>query len=116
MASLFESRREQMFPKLTPGQIARLEPHGRRIRTTAGQVLSEPGQGHRDLYVVLSGSLEILRPGLSGELPITVEVAGEFTGEMSTLRGLGGFTRVRVREAGEILAITESQLRTIVQT
>jgi thioredoxin reductase (NADPH) len=116
MATLYESRREQMFPKLTAEQIARLEPHGRRIRTTAGQVLSEAGEGHRDLQVVLSGSLEILRPGMQGEVPITVAVPGDFTGEMSTLRGLGGFTRVRVAEAGEMLAITESQLRTVVQT
>jgi thioredoxin reductase (NADPH) len=116
MASLYESRREQMFPKLTAQQIARLEPHGRRIRTTAGQVLQEAGEGHRDLYVVLSGSLEIVRPGLQGDLPITVEVAGDFTGEMSTLRGLAGFTRVRASEAGEVLAIGESELRTIVQT
>jgi len=116
MASLLESRREQMFPKLTAQQIARLTPHGRRIRTTTGQVLSEAGESHRDLHVVLSGSLEIVRPGPQGETPITVEVAGDFTGEMSTLRGLGGFARVRVREAGEILAIGDSELRTIVQT
>jgi thioredoxin reductase (NADPH) len=116
MASLFESRREQMFPKLTAQQIARLAPHGRRIRTTTGQVLSEAGESHRDMHVVLSGSLEVVRPGLHGETPIVVEVAGDFTGEMSTLRGISGFTRVRVREAGEILAIGDSALRTVVQT
>jgi thioredoxin reductase (NADPH) len=116
MASLYESRREQMFPKLTAQQVARLEPHGRRMRTVAGQVLSEPGSSHRDLYVVLSGALEITRPGLHGEDLITIEVEGDFTGEMSTLRGLGGFTRVRVREAGEVLAISDSELRTVVQT
>ena len=115
MPTLYESRREQMFPKLTPAQIARLEPHGRKIRTTAGQLLARAGDSHRDLHVVLSGSLAIVRPGLQGEAPITVEVAGEFTGEMSTLRGLVGFTDVRVLEAGEVLAITESELRTIVQ-
>src|SRR5260370_28487898 len=105
-----------MFPKLTAQQIARLERHGRRISTAAGQVLQDAGEDHRDLYVVLSGSLQIVRPGLQGEDPITIEVAGDFTGEMSTLRGLGGFTRVRVHEAGEILAIGESELRTVVQT
>jgi len=116
MADLLESRREQMFPKLSAPQIARLSAHGRRTRTIAGQVLSEAGQAHRDLFVVLSGSLEIVRPGLDGEQRITIEVAGDFTGEMSTLRGLGGFTDVRVREAGEVLAISESELRTVVQT
>jgi thioredoxin reductase (NADPH) len=116
MATLFETRREQMFPKLTAEQIERLKPHGRVIRTIAGQVLSEAGQGHRDMHVVLSGSLQITLPGLQGETPITVETPGDFTGEMSTLRGLGGFTRVRVAEPGEILSISESQLREIVQT
>jgi len=114
--TLFESRREQMFPKLTAEQIARLTPHGRKIRTTVGQVLSESGQGHRDMHVVLSGSLQTTLPGPQGETPITIAVPGDFTGEMSTLRGLGGFTRIRVVEAGEILAISESQLRTVVQT
>ena len=116
MARLYESRREQMFPKLTAPQIARLERHGRRIRTTSGQVLTDVGGGHRDLYVVLSGSLQIVRPGLQGEDPITTAVAGDFTGEISTLRGLGGFARVRVCEAGEVLAIGDSELRTLVQT
>jgi thioredoxin reductase (NADPH) len=116
MATLYESRREQMFPKLTVEQIARLVPHGTRIRTVAGQVLSEAGASHRDLHVVLSGSIEVVRPGLDGEELITIEVAGEFTGEMSTLRGLVAFTRLRVREAGEILAIHDHELRAIVQT
>ena len=39
---LYEKRREQMFPRLTKAQIARLEPHGTRIPTTVGQVLIEP--------------------------------------------------------------------------
>jgi thioredoxin reductase (NADPH) len=116
MATLFETRREQMFPKLTAEQIARLKPHGRIFRTTVGQVLSEAGQGHRDMQIVLSGSLATTLPGIEGETPITVATPGDFTGEMSTLRGLGGFTRVRVVEAGELLSISESELRTIVQT
>src|ERR1700744_489732 len=116
MATLYESRREQMFPKLTAEQIARLEPHGELISTTAGQVLSDAGATHRDLHVILSGTIEIVRPNLDGEVPITIEGAGGFTGEMSTLRGLGAFTRLRVREAGEVLAINDAELRTIVQT
>ena len=117
MASLFESRREQMFPKLTPEQVARLEPHGKRVRTTAGQVLVEVGQTHLDLYVVLSGCLEGVRVGLNGdEQPLSTVAPGDFTGEMSTLRGLASFVRIRVREAGEILAISESSLRDVIQT
>jgi thioredoxin reductase (NADPH) len=78
--------------------------------------LSESGEGHRDLHVVLEGSLEITRPSMQGDIAIATAVPGDFTGEMSTLRGLGGFTRVRVAEAGRILAVSESELRTVVQT
>jgi CRP-like cAMP-binding protein len=47
---------------------------------------------------------------------VTVLQPGDFAGEMSTLRGIPGFTRIRVREGGEILSISEADLRNIVQT
>jgi thioredoxin reductase (NADPH) len=113
---LYEKRREQMFPKLTAAQLQRLEALGRRVPTTAGEVLVEPGQRHHDLVVVMAGSLEIGLPGLRGEEIVTVLQPGDFAGEMSTLRGVPGFVRIRVREAGEVLAIAEDRLRDLVQT
>lgn len=111
-----ESRKEQIFPQLTAAQIARLEPHGTRIATREGQVLAQPGDRHRQLLVILSGSVEIVRPGLAGEELIVVHTPGQFAGEMSTLRGVGSLVRTRVREAGEVLAIEPEALRAIVQT
>src|SRR6267142_3199843 len=93
-----KARWEQAFPRLTPAQIARLEPHGKRIRTRQGEVLAEPGERHRLMFVVLSGSIEIVRPDLAGEELIVVHEAGQFSGEMSTLRGLASVVRARVRE------------------
>ena len=40
---LLRTRHEQMFPKLTAPQIARLETHGARMDTHAGEVLVEAG-------------------------------------------------------------------------
>jgi thioredoxin reductase (NADPH) len=117
MASdLLEKRREQIFLKLTPPQIARLQAHGGRIDTRAGEVLIQPGERNRRLLVVLSGSLELSLPGMLGEELLTLLLPGDFTGEMSTLRGVAGFVRVRVREAGAVLAIDEENLRNVVQT
>jgi thioredoxin reductase (NADPH) len=113
---LLERRREQVFPKLTPEQLGRIEMHGRRRRTRSGEVLVEPGRPHQALLVVLSGTLEIALPGMRGEELISVLVAGDFTGEMSTLRGVPGFTRIRVRENGEVLQVEEDRLRDLVQT
>ena len=115
-ANPFGERREQTFPTLTPAQIARLIPHGKRIAVRKGQILAEPGDRHRDLFVVLSGSIEIVRVTMQGEELLVVTEPGGFTGEMSTLRGVGSLVRARVRADGEVLAIPDDQLRTVVQT
>jgi len=112
----FAGRRAQMFPQLTAAQIARLSVHATRRNMSKGEVLAEPGDRNRPVLVVLSGSIEVVQPGLSGEVLVVVHTAGSFTGEMSTLQGIGTLVRSRVREAGEILVITDERLRTIIQT
>jgi thioredoxin reductase (NADPH) len=111
-----QARWEQAFPRLSSAQIARLEAHGKRMRTLRGEVLAEPGERHRGLFVILSGSVEIVRPGMVGEVPIVVHTPGQFSGEMSSLRGVASVVRARVREEGEILAVDYENLRAIVQT
>ncbi len=112
----FAGRRAQMFPLLTPAQIARLEAHGTHRQVTKGEILSQPGDRNRPLLVVLSGSIEVVQPGIDGEVLVVVHTPGSFSGEMSTLQSVGSLVRSRVRESGEVLAITEDRLRTIVQT
>lgn len=113
---VYEKRREQMFPRLTPQQISRIEPHCQRVATSVGDVLGEPGDPDRKLIVVLSGSVELWVPGPGGLEMLTVLVTGDFAGEMSTLRGIAGFARVSVREAGDVLTMDGEHLRAVVQT
>src|ERR1700684_2660205 len=113
--SPYAGRSAQMFPHLTPVQITRLSAHGRKIATQKSQILSEPGD-HPPMYVVLSGSIEIIQPTLTGESLIVVHTPGSFTGDTGTLRAISSVVRMRVREAGEILAIDDAHLRAIVQT
>jgi thioredoxin reductase (NADPH) len=112
----FIGRKAQMFPQLTPAQIARLEAHGAHSHVSKGEILAEPGDRNRPMLVVLSGSIEVVQPGMNGEVLVVVHTAGSFTGEMSTLQGIGSVVRARVRESGDVLVITEDRLRTIVQT
>ena len=112
----FSGRKAQMFPQLTPAQIARLEAVATHSRISKGQILAEPGDRHRPMLVVLSGSIEVVQPGMNGEVLVVVHTAGSFTGEMSTLQGIGSLVRARVRDAGEVLVITEDRLRTVIQT
>jgi len=105
-----------MFPILTAAQIARLQVHGTHRTIAKGEILAAPGDRNRPLLVVLSGSIEVLQTGIRGEVPVVVHTPGGFSGEMSTLQSIGSVVLSRVREAGEVLAITEEHLRAIVQT
>jgi thioredoxin reductase (NADPH) len=113
--SPYAGRSQQMFPHLTPVQIARLSAHGSKRAIQKGEVLAEPGD-RLPMYVVLSGSIEIVQPTLTGETLIVVHTAGSFSGDVGTLRGISAVVRMRVREGGEVLVIDEAHLRTIFQT
>ncbi len=118
--TLLEQRRAQMFPKLTAAQLARLERQGTCMQTRAGEILLELGDSPRGVFVVAAGSLEVLAPpsvtqDTSGDELLFLLGPGDFTGEMSTLRGTPAMVRIRVREAGVVLLIEAEQLRRIVQ-
>jgi len=105
-----------MFPKLTPSQMARMETHGRRTDMQAGQVLLEAGTRQTQVFVVVSGSIEVRSHDQANELLIFVLTAGDFSGEMSALRRSAGLATLRVRESGVAIAIDTEQIRLLVQT
>lgn len=116
MTTLYESRRGQMFPKLTPAQLSRLDSYGQRMHTLDAQVLIESGERYARIVAVISGSIDVVMPGISGETPITQLTEGDFTGEMSALRGSSSYVRIRVHEPGEVISIPVDNLRRLVQT
>jgi thioredoxin reductase (NADPH) len=113
--SPYAGRSAQMFPRLTPLQITRLGAHGRKVATQKSQILAEPGD-HPPMYVVLSGSIEVIQPTMTGESLIVLHRQGSFSGDVGTLRSISSVVRMRVREAGELLVIDDAHLRAIVQT
>jgi thioredoxin reductase (NADPH) len=115
-SSFFASRREQMFPTLSAAQMARLRTHGELVDIRAGEELVRPGDRHNRFLVVLSGAIEILIPSSTGETVLTTASAGQFLGEMSTLRGTAAQVRLRVRESGTVISIEVVQLRELVQS
>src|SRR4051812_13052090 len=113
---LFESRRDQIYPRLSGAQIARLEPHGKRIRAEAGEILFKPGDRNTRLLVILSGRFEVVRLAAVGEEAVVVYGPGQFSGEMATLRGAGALAMGRMRETGEFLALDMDHLRAVIQS
>ena len=107
---------EAMFPKLDAGQTAQLAEFGQRRDAQAQEVILEPGDLHHGIYVVLSGSIEVIRVSADGETVLHVLGRGEFTGDVNLLSGRGTLIRGRTVEASTLLEIDRANLRHIMQT
>jgi thioredoxin reductase (NADPH) len=111
------SRADQIFPVLTPAQIARIEPLGQRRDTTAGELLSRPGIRSSAFFIVVSGSIEVFRHTDDHGDQIIVQFGpGQFNGEIGILSGLPGFTGVRVVEPGAVIEVDRERLLGVIQT
>ena len=110
------ARADQVFPTLTPHQIARMAAHGRTRATHAGDVLVEAGDGNVPFFVVTEGQVEIVRPSATVESAIVVHLPGQFTGEANMISGRPALFRARVRESGAVIELNHDQLMAVVQT
>jgi len=88
--SVVDERRQQMFPVLTPAQMENMSRFASDVerRFEPGQPLFEVGDVGVPTWLIVEGSIAIVRrDGLGREKPIVVQVAGQFTGEISQLAG-----------------------------
>src|SRR5215469_7495375 len=76
-----------MFPILTPEQIARVRscPHVRLRTVNPGDVLFKPNDTDVPFFILLSGGMEIVQPGINGERDVATHGPGGFTGEMTMI-------------------------------
>jgi thioredoxin reductase (NADPH) len=110
------ARMEQIFPTLTPGQIARVAAHGKRRAFRAGEVLGEMGDPAVPFFVVTAGRIEILRPTPAGEEIVVTHGPGSFTGETNMISGRRSLARARASEDGEVIEMDRETLLGLVQT
>jgi thioredoxin reductase (NADPH) len=111
-------RSEQMFPALTPAQIARVARHGRVRQVTSGEILFDVGQTNLPFFVVTRGQIEIVRPTDTTETIVVVHGPGEFTGEVTMLSGRRAIVRGRAKaqDGGEVIELDHDRLLSLIQT
>jgi len=107
-------RQAEAYPVLTPAQIARLRSYGNIRSVKAAEVLFEPGKSGMSCFVVLSGKLDIVVSGLSGEQVFVTYSPGQFSGEVVLISGARALSSGRVAEPGEFLEIGADELRTLI--
>src|SRR6266436_4441973 len=106
--------RTQAFPVLTAAQISRIRSVSQLREVKKGEILFEPDDTNVPFFVLLSGSMEIVQPDLTGERPIATHGPGGFTGEMTMISGRRSLARGRVTESGQFLELSPDGLRSLV--
>jgi thioredoxin reductase (NADPH) len=116
MAPELESRRAQMFPALTPEQLARVAPFGVEQTFEDGEIVFDQGDVSVPFYVVLEGELAILHPEGKLEIPVTYHGVHEFSGEASVLSARRSLVRARAVGHVRVLRVDIARLRQMIQT
>jgi len=111
-----ESRTNEAFPELTPAQLARVEPHGRRRRLTQGEVVGEPGQPVTKIFVVVSGQLDAVTPLQASTVNMPRFTPGMFTGERSILSGGRFLGRISATMPSDVIEVERDELLKLIQT
>src|SRR2546425_7316483 len=93
------SRADQVFPTLTPEQIARVAAHGHVRRVEHGEVLLEPGDQNPRFFVVTAGHIQGGKTASGTQETPTIPLPGQFTREVSMLSPPRGVVRLRAGEA-----------------
>ncbi|MEA2980994.1 MAG: thioredoxin reductase [Alphaproteobacteria bacterium] len=109
-----DSRREQMFPKLTPQEIDRIRRFGTIQRYAKGALLFKTGEVSPGMFVLISGEVAVCwRDGLGHVQPIAEHGPGEFLAEVSQLSGRPSLVDASAKTDVEALLIPTAGLRAL---
>ncbi len=109
MAIMCEST---VFPMLTPEEIQVLELRGAEVDFADGETVFPAGQPRLDLFVVVSGAIEIQNPVDENRI-VHVHQPGEFVGDIDLLTGRPVIVSGVARGQTRVLQVPNKQLRSV---
>ncbi len=98
-------------PQLSASELADMATFGTERATRAGDLLFQAGEASYDLFVVLEGEVQVVRPGGGDEVVVAEFGPGSFVGELTLLTGQRRFLTGRVSRPGRVLVIVQAELR-----
>ena len=104
-----------LFGGLHADCVGHLAEHATEILLEAGDILYNEGDSASALFVVVSGSLEVFKPSMSGEHILNNLSSGEFFGDMSFIDMQARSATVRAPEKSQLCQIDYAVLRDVYQ-
>jgi thioredoxin reductase (NADPH) len=112
--SIFEQRRDQIFPKLDPLDIERVRRFGDVRSFAAGERLMNAGQVSPGLLVILAGRVAVTaHDHLDVGRQIVTHAQGNFMGELADLAGRPALVDATAEGAVEALIVPPERLRAL---
>jgi thioredoxin reductase (NADPH) len=111
--SIFERRRDQMFPELDPFEIERMRRFGEARSFAQGEAIFTTGRIGPGFVVILSGEVDIVRRELSRESLIITHGPGQFMGELAQLAGRPALAGAVAKKPVQALIIAPERLRAL---
>src|SRR5690349_4364233 len=112
--SVMDTRGEQMFPTLDPGEIERMRRFGEVRHFGADEMLAHIGEVGPGICVVLAGAVEMTWQDEAGRRqPIVTYLPGAFMGELAQLSGRPSLVDARAVKPVTVLVIPTERLRAL---
>jgi thioredoxin reductase (NADPH) len=103
----------EIFPILTPEQVARIAPFARERIFEDGAILWDRGVRNNPMFVIVEGEIAIV----SGtDEVVTVHRPGGFSGDVDLLSGRPTVVRGRAQGVTRVLELGQDHIRRLVQT
>ncbi len=110
-----ETRRAQMFPKLSDALIARVAAFGKEVKYADGDIVFEQGDERVPFFVILEGEMDVVHPEGPRSSAVTVHQAKEFTGEASMLAHRRSLVRGRAKGDLRVIRVENERFRALLQ-
>ena len=104
-------REAEIFPRLSEDQLARAMRFGAVEPLAKGTYLFRRGERSVDFFVVVSGSVEILRYECEEPRVVTVHHASQFAGELDLFNDRKVLVDSRMGEDGRVLRVPRAEFR-----
>lgn len=109
-------RDEVAWAVLDASELSEVSAFGAERSTTTGQLLFQAGEASYDLFVVLEGEVEVVRPDGADAVLIAAYGPGGFVGELNLLTGQRRTLDCRVTRPGRVLVIAEAEFRRLMSS
>lgn len=110
-----ETRRHQMYPRLSACDMARMRRFGTERAFAPGERLITAGESAAGLFLILSGNVAVTqRDGLDRVTPLVAHSRGNFSGELAAMSGKPSLVDAVATEPVETLLLPPGQLRALI--